>query len=113
MADKIANFEDYKKRTGVEDTDIDIQIEDPYNFFNEQEREEYFKERQKEAMAEKKEPEPDNIEIDEKIKKEPVNEEKHRKPSHDYVEDDREEYEDEYDEESEEEKEPEEADEKQ
>ena len=46
MADKITNFEDYKKRGNGED--IDIEIEDPYDFFNEQEREEYFKERQKE-----------------------------------------------------------------
>ncbi len=48
MADKITNFEDYKKKDTVEDTTMDIQIEDPYNFFNEQEREEYFQERQKE-----------------------------------------------------------------
>ncbi len=48
MADKITNFEDYKKRDNTEE--IDIQIEDPYNFFNEQEREEYFQERQKELM---------------------------------------------------------------
>ena len=54
MADKIANFEDYKKRDNVEDTDVDIQIEDPYNFFNEQEREEYFQERQKELAREEK-----------------------------------------------------------
>ena len=46
LADKITNFEDYKKRGNGED--IDIKIEDPYDFFNEQEREEYFKERQKE-----------------------------------------------------------------
>lgn len=46
MADKITNFEDYKKRGNGED--IDIEIEDPYDFFNEQEREEYYKERQKE-----------------------------------------------------------------
>ena len=48
MADKITNFEDYKKKGNEED--IDIQIEDPYNFFNEQEREEYFRERQKEIQ---------------------------------------------------------------
>ncbi len=55
MADKITNFEDYKKKGNVEDTtDIDIQIVDPYNFFNEEEREEYFQERQKELEREKK-----------------------------------------------------------
>lgn len=48
MANKITNFEDYKKKGN--DEDIDIQIEDPYNFFNEQEREEYFRERQKEMQ---------------------------------------------------------------
>lgn len=54
MADKITNFEDYKKKGNVEDTtNIDIQIEDPFNFFNEQEREEYFQERQKELAKEK------------------------------------------------------------
>ncbi|WP_029231352.1 SH3 domain-containing protein [Butyrivibrio sp. VCB2006] len=53
MADKITNFEDYKKKGNVEDTtDIDIQIVDPYNFFNEEEREEYFQERQKEIARE-------------------------------------------------------------
>ena len=54
MADKITKFEDYKKKDNADD--IDIQIEDPYNFFNEQEREEYFQERQKELQ---KEEEPD------------------------------------------------------
>ncbi len=65
MADKIANFEDYKKKempqepkadeTAGEvsvktpgDTTMDIQIEDPYNFFNAEEREEYFRQREKE-----------------------------------------------------------------
>ncbi|SFC88471.1 SH3 domain-containing protein [Butyrivibrio sp. YAB3001] len=74
MADKITNFEDYKKKGSVEDTDIDIQIEDPYNFFNEQEREEYFQERQKEANAEalKKEAEREEI-IEAKEKEEPRN----------------------------------------
>ena len=50
MADKITNFEDYKKKDNVpgDTTDIDIQIEDPVNFFNAQEREEFFQERQKE-----------------------------------------------------------------
>ena len=69
MADKITNFEDYKKKGNVEETtEIDIQIEDPYNFFNEQEREEYFQERQKElerekeAVQEKEEPVPEPVE---------------------------------------------------
>ncbi len=54
MADKITNFEDYKKKEiGNVTEDIDIQIEDPYNFFNEEEREEYFRERQKEEAAKK------------------------------------------------------------
>ncbi|MCR5556881.1 MAG: SH3 domain-containing protein [Butyrivibrio sp.] len=56
MADKIAKFEDYKKKDNAED--IDIQIEDPYNFFNEEEREEYFRERQKELQKEKDQEEP-------------------------------------------------------
>lgn len=61
MADKITNFEDYKKKGNVEDTtDIDIQIEDPYNFFNEQEREEYFQERQKELSKEKEKAAPEH-----------------------------------------------------
>ncbi len=47
MADKIAKFEDYKKRDNTEE--INIQIEDPCDFLNEAEREEYFKERQKKA----------------------------------------------------------------
>ena len=61
MADKITNFEDYKKKGNVEDTtDIDIQIEDPYNFFNEQEREEYFQERQKELSKDKEKTAPEH-----------------------------------------------------
>lgn len=56
MADKITKFEDYKKKDNAED--IDIQIEDPYNFFNEEEREEYFQERQKELQKEKEQEEP-------------------------------------------------------
>lgn len=77
MADKITNFEDYKKKGNEED--IDIQIEDPYNFFNEQEREEYFRERQKEMqhtasdsqhseddpVTDTVDKEPDNYEADE------------------------------------------------
>ena len=58
MADKITNFEDYKRKDNVGDTtDIDIQIEDPMNFFNAQEREEFYQERQKEqAQAQKRPP---------------------------------------------------------
>ena len=71
MADKITNFEDYKKKGNVEDTtDIDIQIEDPYNFFNEQEREEYFQERQKELSKEKEKTAPEHKSV------RPVHEEK-------------------------------------
>ncbi len=46
MADKITRFEDYKKKDNTEE--IDIQIEDPLNFFDEKEKEEYFLEKQKE-----------------------------------------------------------------
>ncbi len=74
MADKITNFSDYKKRESekvekkkelnIEETGKDIsetteinniEIVDPYNFFNEEEREEYFRERQKadESVKEK------------------------------------------------------------
>ena len=77
MADKITNFEDYKKKGNEED--IDIQIEDPYNFFNEQERDEYFRERQNEMqhtasdsqhseddpVTDTVDKEPDNYEADE------------------------------------------------
>jgi hypothetical protein len=49
LADKITKFEDYKRKDNVGDTtDIDIQIEDPMNFFNAEEREEFYQERQKE-----------------------------------------------------------------
>lgn len=59
MADKITNFEDYKKREDGED--IDIHIEDPYNFFNEEEREEYFQERQKETVQKAREEASENV----------------------------------------------------
>jgi uncharacterized protein YgiM (DUF1202 family) len=56
VADKITNFEDYKKRGNSDD--IDIEIVDPYNFFTEEEREEYFRERQKqEQLQQEKEKE--------------------------------------------------------
>ena len=71
MADKITNFEDYIKRSDSVNTEKEprdsagtpagtgtvkngdtgfiesIEIVDPYNFFTEEEREEYFRERQK------------------------------------------------------------------
>ena len=92
MADKITNFSDYKKREPEkkeevkkdlsETTEINnIEIVDPYNFFNAEEREEYFKERQKESLED---------------------------PEDDYVEED---YEDEYDEEDYEDAEEDEEDE--
>ncbi len=53
LADKITKFEDYKRKDNVGDTtDIDIQIEDPMNFFNAEEREEFYQERQKEQERE-------------------------------------------------------------
>ena len=89
MADKIANFSDYKKREPEkkeevkkdlsETTEINnIEIVDPYNFFNAEEREEYFKERQKESLEE------------------PRREERREDPEEEYDEED---YEEEYDEE--------------
>ena len=53
MADKITKFEDYKKKENGED--FDIEIVDPYNFFNAEEREEYFRERQKEQQRQRRE----------------------------------------------------------
>ncbi|RKM61647.1 SH3 domain-containing protein [Butyrivibrio sp. XB500-5] len=81
MADKITNFEDYKKKAvsdpveqaapvkeespvvkeepvkkpDLSDTTVinRIEIEDPYNFFTEEEREAYFRERQKAERARK------------------------------------------------------------
>ncbi len=101
MADKITNFSDYKKREPEkkeevkkdlsETTEINnIEIVDPYNFFNAEEREEYFKERQKESLEE------------------PRREERREDPEDDYVEED---YEEEYDEEDYEDAEEDEEDE--
>ena len=82
MADKITNFEDYKKReSGVEEvktpveeevsvqdteapkvpgdetlTAMEIKIEDPENFFNEEEREEYIQARQDSVPKAEKKP---------------------------------------------------------
>ncbi len=63
MADKIASFEDYVKRESrnkdqvpdpapeeVRQETMEIQIEDPFQFLNEQEREEYLLRRQKEQQ---------------------------------------------------------------
>ena len=89
MADKIANFSDYKKRESEKNEEVkkdlsetteinNIEIVDPYNFFNAEEREEYFKERQKESLEE------------------PRREERREDPEAEYDEED---YEEEYDEE--------------
>ena len=89
MADKIANFSDYKKRESEKNEEVkkdlsetteinNIEIVDPYNFFNAEEREEYFKERQKESLEE------------------PRREERREDPEVEYDEED---YEEEYDEE--------------
>ncbi|MCR4901304.1 MAG: SH3 domain-containing protein [Butyrivibrio sp.] len=41
MADKILNINDYRKKT--DDTEMDIQIEDPFNFLSPEERDEYLR----------------------------------------------------------------------
>ncbi len=133
VADKITNFEDYKKRenTNTENTnteEIDIQIEDPYNFFNEQEREEYFQERQKQLMSEnaeeagedkgsEKDTEKDTKKDIESSKKEHIEPERGRRKRIPEVSDEDDEgdydedYDDEeYDEEKDEEEEPEDGD---
>ena len=76
MSDKIANFEDYKKKEKrpehrnegrpvtaehapkkpVPQETMNIEIEDPYQFLNAQEREEYIRVRQEELESEKKDP---------------------------------------------------------
>lgn len=129
VADKITNFEDYIKRSDsvntdkktdietVKETDKEaagttvkngdtgliesIEIVDPYNFFTEEEREEYFRERQK---AEQQEPEGNAVQEPDEI---PVKEEKAtdksagREANSDigevFVEDNDEEYDEEYD----------------
>ena len=66
MADKITNFEDYvknqSKNTGdqtppaseeIKQETMEIQIEDPFQFLNEQEREEYILQRQKEKQKDR------------------------------------------------------------
>ena len=61
MSDKIANFEDYVKRDAsnehkepVPQETMEIEIEDPYQFLNAEEREEYIRQRQKDVAAERK-----------------------------------------------------------
>ncbi|MBE5841122.1 MAG: SH3 domain-containing protein [Butyrivibrio sp.] len=120
MADKITNFSDYKKREPEkkeevkkdlsETTEINnIEIVDPYNFFNAEEREEYFKERQKESLEEtKKEHHKEDARREEPRREEPRREERREDPEDDYVEED---YEEEYDEEDYEDAEADEEDE--
>lgn len=120
MADKITNFSDYKKREPEkkeevkkdlsETTEINnIEIVDPYNFFNAEEREEYFKERQKESLEEtKKEHHKEDARREEPRREEPRREERREDPEDDYVEED---YEEEYDEEDYEDAEEDEEDE--
>ncbi len=132
MADKITNFSDYKKRESekaekqkelnIEETGKDIsetteinniEIVDPYNFFNEEEREEYFRERQKadESVKEKaeekvREPKPVDEEKPERHEEPERQQELLREDSEEDIED--EDYEDEeYDEDYEEEDEDE------
>jgi hypothetical protein len=120
LADKITNFSDYKKREPEkkeevkkdlsETTEINnIEIVDPYNFFNAEEREEYFKERQKESLEEtKKEHHKEDARREEPRREEPRREERREDPEDDYVEED---YEEEYDEEDYEDAEEDEEDE--
>lgn len=75
MADKITRFEDYKKKDNKDNTEeINIQIEDPLNFFNEQEKEEYFQEKQKghldAAPATEREEKPDDYDEEEAYEEE-------------------------------------------
>ena len=61
MAEKILNIDDYRKKT--EDTEMDIQIEDPFNFLSPSERDEYLKAQNKakeeqQAKATIEEPQP-------------------------------------------------------
>ena len=87
MADKIANFEDYKKRDARQEESVkekeaaprinapkdekakapvpqetmNIEIEDPYQFLNEEEREEYILERQKEMQRQERSEEAEDV----------------------------------------------------
>ncbi|WP_022764881.1 SH3 domain-containing protein [Butyrivibrio sp. XPD2006] len=86
MSDKITNFEDYKNKAvtpePVSQDTMNIEIEDPYQFLNAEEREEYILQRRKELGEDvpkepRKEPEEDRPH-----KEEPVEErrEKRREP---------------------------------
>ncbi|MBR4669621.1 MAG: hypothetical protein IKO84_03390 [Butyrivibrio sp.] len=107
MADKITNFEDYKKKTvdepvekadsineetpvkkeePVKKPDLSettvinrIEIEDPYNFFTEEEREAYFRERQKAEKNERRESAPKKPE-QERVER-PVRPERQERPA--------------------------------
>lgn len=109
MADKITNFEDYKKREASQEpapqeeaekkpgdetlTAMDIRIEDPENFFNEAEREEYIQARQEEKKPTRREEEPEK---EEPQRKEPRRKElRYEEPE----DNDEEDYEEDYDEE--------------
>ncbi len=120
MADKITNFSDYKKRESEkaekkneinieeketvrdisETTEINsIEIVDPYNFFNEEEREEYFRERQK-ADSPITEKEEEQEESEKPVKEKKTVRKKEPEVEDDYDEDyDDEEFDEEYDEE--------------
>ncbi len=113
MADKIANFEDYKKReAGVEEmqtpvekevsvqdteapkgpgdetlTAMEIKIEDPENFFNEKEREEYIQARQESAPKAEKKPVRKEAPRREEAKPRPRREEPRYEEPEDYDED--------------------------
>ena len=105
MADKITRFEDYKKKDNTEE--IDIQIEDPLNFFNEQEKEEYFQEKQKghldEAPAKEREEKAADAEPEKKSeirnKKRPVRDEYDDRADYRSDYDEEEDYDEEQDEE--------------
>ena len=108
MADKITNFEDYKKRGNSDD--IDIEIVDPYNFFTEEEREEYFRERQKQEQLqqenEKEEPRPAKEEHEEPLPPQKHQQEDYpRDEDYDDGDEDYEEDDEDYDEEDEEDEE--------
>ncbi len=105
MADKITNFEDYKKRGNSDD--IDIEIVDPYNFFTEEEREEYFRERQKQEQLQQEKEKEESQPVKEEYE-EPLPPQKHQQEDYPLDEDyddgdeDYEEDDEDYDEEDEE-----------
>jgi uncharacterized protein YgiM (DUF1202 family) len=105
VADKITNFEDYKKRGNSDD--IDIEIVDPYNFFTEEEREEYFRERQKQEQLQQEKEKEESQPVKEEYE-EPLPPQKHQQEDYPLDEDyddgdeDYEEDDEDYDEEDEE-----------